>query len=291
MGQQLKTHIKTGWCNRWIRMAALALIPLLLFAVLAERKSWLPQRLEIGPYIHTLVFSPDGHYLAGGGNSVIRIWDVQSRRLMHTIETGKSCQAEWIAFSPDNKTLSSRCGWDVASGKPLQVNKRAGTASTREKRITSPDGAYVAVTTNRTTKLFDARSGKSLWEMTANVKLIGFSGDSKAVMLQFGRARVTLWDVNTGKRWLANSGSAVLTPDHETLITAWTPGNNGIGIWDVRTRQLLRTLPQEHRGWVSWLLLSADGRTLVAADQPGSVGFTTFQIWDVPSRRLTRTLL
>ncbi len=54
-----------------------------------------------------LAFSPDGKKLAAGGaDNIIRIWDVESRKLTQTIEQ----HADWVlsvAFSPDGERLAS----------------------------------------------------------------------------------------------------------------------------------------------------------------------------------------
>jgi WD40 repeat protein len=81
-----------------------------------------------------LVFSPDGRLLAGlGADNVIRIWDVATSTLLHTLG-GYLSKVRTLAFSPDSRWLVTGSGyttfhfwtaytiriWDVQSGMSIK---------------------------------------------------------------------------------------------------------------------------------------------------------------------------
>jgi WD40 repeat protein len=93
------------------------------------------------------VFSPDGAFLATGGeDKTVRIWDSNSGKAIRVLE-GHSDAVLSIAFSPDGKTLASACKdgtvglWEVAKGTKIAMLK-AGDAV--RCVVFSPDGSSVA---------------------------------------------------------------------------------------------------------------------------------------------------
>ncbi|MGZ5348517.1 MAG: WD40 repeat domain-containing protein, partial [Solirubrobacterales bacterium] len=92
----------------------------------------------------TVALSPDGRMLAVGGfGRVVRLWDVQTRKLVHELDQGGTGAFD-LEFSPDGRTLvvsgfePVASLWDVATGAQIGPELTAGDRRTAIDL--SPDG-------------------------------------------------------------------------------------------------------------------------------------------------------
>jgi WD40 repeat protein len=76
--------------------------------------------------VTALRFTPDGRFLAsGGGDALIRIWDVKTSKLVQSPFAGHTGDIEDIEFSPDGKYMFTSSEdksikiWDVQGAKLL----------------------------------------------------------------------------------------------------------------------------------------------------------------------------
>jgi WD40 repeat protein len=105
-----------------------------------------------------------------------------------------------LFFSPDGKTIMTRCGdgivrrWDVITGQPL------GTAI-REKATHvafSPDAKIVLTAKDRTARLWNAATGQTLgtpMEHQSSVRAVSFSPDGKTILTGCFDKAARLWSV------------------------------------------------------------------------------------------------
>jgi WD40 repeat protein len=116
------------------------------------------------------------------------------------------------------------------------------------------------------------------------------SPDGRMAVLACADRKAYLWDLSTGERLgdpiphAARINAVALSPDGKTILTGSGDPASSRGVaclWDVTTRQLVRTL--EHSGPVRGVAFSADGRQVLTGSSNPGPDQGTAQLWDVDS--------
>jgi serine/threonine protein kinase len=98
-------------------------------------------------YIWCVAFSPDGQWIASGTDKVLRLWDVNTGKLLRMFE-GHASAVSSIAFSPDGRLLASGAGdqtvrlWNASTGEHVRVLE--GHPAEVNGVAFSPDGHLLA---------------------------------------------------------------------------------------------------------------------------------------------------
>ena len=227
-----------------------------------------------------LAITPDGRLLSSGGAGEdgeyvsSKAWELRTGRELKTL------QVLFNAFSADGRwgaSLESRQGtqinlWDIAASRRVRTIALPGFQASRV--VFTPDGSRILAASRNgpEVKLFEIATGKEAQTLPipAGAGVIAFSGDGKWLAAASGSS-VAIWDLPAGRelQMLAGQLSAqdlTFSPDGRLLIT----GGPALGIWDVASGKLIRTVP----GATQSLVLSPDGRWL-AANPKGNL-----EIWD-----------
>lgn len=234
--------------------------------------------------ISSSLFSHDGRSIAtvqneGDKPGMMQLWDSQKGTLIWTCETPVD---RVLAFSPDDKILvETNDGrsmhlvlWDATTGRVREPFSREEYGV--RTAVFSPDGKTLA-----TGGLAPREEGQ--------VYGVG------SWMNNPGETR--LWDVKTGKLLHRLKGHAgvvldvAFAPDGKMLASAsW---DQTVGLWDVETGALKRTLRFGDKAWgIFSVAFSPDGRTLATGSGVTGEGATRgeLRLWRVDSGELTRTI-
>jgi WD40 repeat protein len=217
---------------QWLALAAvLVLAPAAPAQGLKERVTGKGYKFGV----NRATVSPDGKLLAaGGGDSrggILKLWDTTTGAEVADLP-GTASTLYALAFSPDGKRLASGgLGpvqvWDVPTHRELM--RFANLGEHVQAVGFSPDGSQLAASGWRIVKQWEVASGKELASFRRPTAVYSF----------FAQA------FSTDLRTLA-------VPDYQE-----------IDLWDLGTGKVRRTL-SEHRGEVTNLTYSSDGKTLIA---------------------------
>jgi WD40 repeat protein len=257
--------------------------------------SSLPLRAEVrlqgmpGP-ARAAAFSPDGRYLALGGNfgpyapPWLKLWDPTTGRVVATFPE-PTYGAAWMKFSPDGRTLACE-RWEE-----LQLCNVAGPAEpTPLQRFShkimalafAPDGATLATGHfEGTITLWEPVSGREKSMRSAHaswVRSLAFSPDGRTLASGSDDETVKLWDSATGielatlDRHGCLSSLVAFAPDGQTL--AATGENNTVRLWSLPQLQEVGVLRGQESA-VTSVVFSPDGRLLALVENK------TVRLWDV----------
>ena len=245
--------------------------------------------------IKSIVFSPDGNYVAsvGGFSNTARLWNTQ---------TGKSISIRRMHPKGFNLVVSALDGpifatvgddnaaylWDGKTG-----NHKI-TLTGHRKQVScvaySPDSKTIATgSSDRTIRLWDATTGThqtTLASAVGGMRSLVYSPDGDTIVCGGRNGSVQLWDTQTLKLKSTLTGhtarvkSIVYAPDGNTIATASSDGT--VRLWDAETGKSKVTLTGYMR--VNAAAYSPDGKTIVTGNQDGNVHF-----WDVSTASLKNT--
>jgi hypothetical protein len=240
-------------------------------------------------------FSPDGKLLAsGGGDKMIRVWDVAAARQVHEWE-GPSSFTCAVRFSPDGKILAA-AGYesgpnhaiylfDMTTGKPLP--KLAGHASGGVRRLVfTPDGKQLlSGGFDGTVRVWDMTTHKELRHIkveAGTVYSLALAPDAQMIATA-GREGLRLWDLASGKEQVRDEMNrhgcvaVAFSPDSKIVASG---DSETVKLWEVATGKEVQTL-HGFKGEVSYLIFSADGRTLFTSSYDHFV-----RLWEVRTGRM-----
>ncbi|KAH8108507.1 hypothetical protein DFH11DRAFT_1516610, partial [Phellopilus nigrolimitatus] len=161
----------------------------------------------------------------------------------------------------------------------------------------SPDGQHiVSGSHNRTVRIWDAKSGQQLHELSGHssfvtsvayspdgqcivsgsydktvriwdAKAVAYSPDGQCIVSRLSDKTVRIWDVKSGQQLHELSGhsdnvsSVAYSPDGQQIVSG--SSDKTVRIWDAKSGQQLHEL-SGHSGWVNSVAYSPDGQQIVS---------------------------
>ena len=250
--------------------------------------------LDTAP-VWSVVFSPDGQTVVGGGaNQTIKIWEIKTGKVLRTL-SGHQDVVRSLVLTPDGKTLISGSGdrtikfWDLQTGQVIQTIQQGtpiwGLALSPDGKTLFSSGEDAVLTVRQ------VPSGELLQTIPtheAQIFSIAISPDGKAIGTASLDQTIKLWDAQTGTLLKILSGHSdtvralAFSPDGTTLASAsW---DKTVKLWNWQTGQLIRTLVG-HEARVAAVGFSSDGKTLISGGIDRRIN-----VWAVQDGTLLRSL-
>ncbi|MEH2185590.1 MAG: NACHT domain-containing protein [Nostoc sp.] len=245
----------------------------------------------------SVVFSPDNKlYATGEANGVIRLWELTDNKQILVCK-GHTNWVRSIVFSIDGKILISGSYdrtiklWDIQTGQCLKT-LYGHQDVIRSLAISNKNNILASGSNDATIRLWDISTGECLQTLPGHAlenNLIAISPDGVTLASGCIDKTVKLWDMNTGEclksfTHIAKVYAVTFSHDGKMVISGNGDNENTVKLWNIETEECIKTLSGHQRS-VKFLVMSADGKSLVSASHD-----KTLKVWDIQTGDCLKTL-
>ncbi len=236
--------------------------------------------------INCLTLSHDGRLaVAGGGDSEIKIWDIESGKCKNTL-TGHAEGTTQIAISHDGHLAvsigrdTSALVWDLISGECVSVLE--GHVRDITAIAVTYTGYLVTGSLDKTLRVWDLGGlscRKILRGHSDKINSIAVTTDGHLAISSGEDCLIGIWDIEQGAaiRFLEGhrEGVTLLAIGHHNQWFASASWDQTIRIWDIESGKCKAVL-EGHTGTINCLVVTADGNRIISGSED-----KTIRIWDV----------
>jgi WD40 repeat protein len=248
-----------------------------------------------GRGVWAVAVSADGRRaVSGGAGGVVRVWDLASGALLHTL-VGHDGFVAAVAVSADGSRAVSGGGdgtvrvWNLDLGE-LMYTLAGNTGEVRAVAV-SADGSRAIFGSGEVMEEWDLNLSEPLYALVDHdmqVNAVAISADDRCAVSSGSGGVVRVWDLGSGEPLHTLAGhdgfvaAVAVSADGRRAVSG---GNDGtVRVWDLATGAPLRTLTG-HDGTVAAVAVSADGRRAVSGGNDGTV-----RVWDLATSAPLRAL-
>ena len=240
-----------------------------------------------------VAFSPDGKYIATGGDRVHTIWETSSGRELR--QKKHNGQVYAVTFSPDGQYLATGDRyrlklWEVRNGRQIWEKNKPGSSYGITTYASfyavdfSPDGKYLATANSRGNFVVKVNGGENFWGRTRYYSSYGITIYAASHAVDFspdGQYLATGDTFNDAVIWNPSSDTLIqqiehdddvwtvaFSPDGKYLATGDDTGN--MSICEASSGTTLQQI-QHDGGWIGDVAFSPDGKYLAGGHESGLI--------------------
>lgn len=250
--------------------------------------------IKTAGWIRNAKYSKDGRRIYAAQDSLILVWDVQTKTCLDTLKGHRKVVAD-IEISPQGDMMistavdSTYCLWNIADGKGRIKGK--GRGKKFGHMAISPDGKYLAasIAEDNIITIWNIKTGKQVRTLSGHKKAINsieYSSNGEKIISSSDDGTVMVWDLSENQidELLKGGEIGAIHPNGEVIAVVDGLYNNRIKIYDFQKKKQVKSL-EGHSDIITHIGFSSDGEQIVTSSLDSTV-----RIWNTATGKCNRKI-